>query len=102
MGWRRVTRDRAILVSGLGLAVLAAIVILAPVLSPQDPLSVDLGRRVVPGFWSPRAIPGFWLGTDNLGRDVLSRVIMGGALRLLRASCLPFWRLCLASSSAVW
>lgn len=88
MNWRRITRDKAILVSGLGLALLAAIAILAPVLSPQDPLSVDLGRRVVPGFWSPKAVTGFWLGTDNLGRDVLSRVLVGSRVTLV-AGLLP-------------
>ncbi len=64
---------------GIGLLlVLAASVTagFAPVLSPFDPLELHQGQGFVP--------PGaqFWLGTDNLGRDILSRILYGGRVSL--------------------
>ena len=54
-----------------------AVAILAPVLSPYDPLKQDLGNALAP--------PGrvHLLGTDNVGRDVFSRVIWGTRISLV-------------------
>jgi peptide/nickel transport system permease protein len=63
------------------LVVLAAL--LAPVLSPHDPYAQDLTKRLVPPIWYDR---GQWLhplGTDNLGRDYLSRMLHGARISLL-------------------
>jgi peptide/nickel transport system permease protein len=49
--------------------------ILAPIVAPYDPLDVIAGSRQPPG-------PGHLLGTDLLGRDVLSRIIFGARLSL--------------------
>lgn len=72
------------LVIGLGiLAIIAAVALLAPVLAPHDPYAQDLTRRLVPPFWYPK---GDWvhpLGTDNLGRDYLSRTLYGARISLL-------------------
>ncbi|TIV34209.1 MAG: ABC transporter permease, partial [Mesorhizobium sp.] len=57
----------------LVLAMLAAI--FAPLLAPQDPLAQDLMLERLPPFWLDGAEPGYWLGTDSLGRDLLSRLI---------------------------
>jgi peptide/nickel transport system permease protein len=57
----------------LGLLVFAAI--FAPLLSPHDRLAQDLTLQTVPPAWLAGAEPGYLLGTDSLGRDVLSRVI---------------------------
>ncbi len=64
----------------LGLLALAAL--LAPVLAPQDPLAQDLFLGRLPPFWLPGAEPGFYLGTDSLGRDVLSRLLHGARVAL--------------------
>ncbi len=64
----------------LGLLALAAL--LAPVLAPQDPLAQDLFLGRLPPFWLPGAEPGFFLGTDSLGRDVLSRLLHGARVAL--------------------
>jgi len=58
-----------------GLLVLVALA--APVLAPRDPLEQDLLYPLLPPFWAVGAEPGYWLGTDSLGRDVLSRLIYG-------------------------
>jgi len=51
--------------------VVAAVALLAPWLAPYDPLAVDLARKLAP----PSAA--HWLGTDQTGRDVLSRLLWG-------------------------
>ncbi|MCL4066085.1 ABC transporter permease [Pseudomonas sp. GX19020] len=64
----------------IGLVVLAAI--FAPLVAPQDPLAQDLFLGRMPPFWMAGAEPGYWLGTDSLGRDVLSRIIYGARVAL--------------------
>jgi peptide/nickel transport system permease protein len=59
----------------LTLLLLAAL--LAPWISPKDPLAQDLFLGRLPPFWMEGAEPGYWLGTDSLGRDVLSRILHG-------------------------
>ena len=65
----------------VALAVLGAI--FAPVIAPWDPYQQDLLSRLKPGFWSAHAAPGHFLGTDNYGRDLLSRLIYGARLSIL-------------------
>ncbi len=52
--------------------------ILAPWISPYDPAEIDLDMR-----YATVGTPGHWLGTDGLGRDVLSRLLWGGRISLL-------------------
>jgi len=66
----------------MGLLLLAGISIVsifAPALAPQDPLTLNVPAR----FQPPGA--GHWLGTDEFGRDVLSRLLYGGRVSLLVA-----------------
>ncbi|TIL26572.1 MAG: ABC transporter permease [Mesorhizobium sp.] len=65
------------------LALLAAI--FAPLVAPQDPLAQDLMFERLPPFWMSGAEPGFWLGTDSLGRDLLSRLIFGARIAFIVA-----------------
>jgi peptide/nickel transport system permease protein len=65
------------------LALLAAI--FAPLVAPQDPLAQDLMLERLPPFWMSGAEPGYWLGTDSLGRDLLSRLIFGGRIAFIVA-----------------
>jgi len=72
--WRR----SPLTVAGLALiAILGLIALLAPLLAPSDPLKQVLSTRLDP----PSAE--HWLGTDQLGRDVLSRMIYGARISLL-------------------
>ncbi|GLQ80102.1 ABC transporter permease [Mesorhizobium huakuii] len=65
------------------LALLAAI--FAPLVAPQDPLAQDLMLERLPPLWLDGAEPGYWLGTDSLGRDLLSRLIFGGRIAFIVA-----------------
>ncbi|MFZ0784226.1 MAG: ABC transporter permease [Candidatus Acidiferrales bacterium] len=65
---------------GLALAVLLAFVaIAAPLLAPYDPTAQNLPARLL----GPSA--GHWMGTDDLGRDILSRIIFGARISMLVA-----------------
>lgn len=81
---RRGVSPRLWLAGGwLLLALLAAI--FAPLVAPQDPLAQDLMLERLPPFWLDGAEPGYWLGTDSLGRDLLSRLIFGGRIAFIVA-----------------
>ncbi len=71
--------------SGLWLGALGLAALLAPWISPQDPLAQDLFLGRLPPFWMQGSEPGFYLGTDSLGRDVLSRILHGGRVALIVA-----------------
>jgi peptide/nickel transport system permease protein len=75
---RRVLRARMALPALIVLALVVLCAVLAPVLSPFDPNAQDLLTRLSPPQWSG----GHLLGTDNLGRDVLSRLIYGARISL--------------------
>lgn len=77
LAWARVGRNRNALIGLAVLGMVAAVALAAPWLAPQDPTRNDLTNALRP----PRS-PGFPLGTDNLGRDVLSRVIWGSRISL--------------------
>src|SRR5690349_6862929 len=63
----------------VGLVVLTAL--FAPVLAPRDANDTDITRRLRPPAWLGGE-PGYWLGTDALGRDLLSRIIFGTRISL--------------------
>src|SRR2546426_4549886 len=74
--WRRLRRNHTAMI---GLAVVGAFAVLAagaPLLNLPDPITQDLGARML----SPSRL--HWLGTDDLGRDLLSRIIYGGRVSL--------------------
>jgi peptide/nickel transport system permease protein len=75
--WRRLTSNS---VASFGLLLLAAIVLIAlaaPILALADPNITDVAHRLAPPF-----SPGHVLGTDQVGRDILSRLIWGTRVSL--------------------
>jgi peptide/nickel transport system permease protein len=72
---RRLARDPATLVCGGILLLMLLAILLAPLLAPHDPFQTSMIRRLRPiGF------PNHPLGTDELGRDMLTRLLYGGRL----------------------
>jgi len=61
----------------------AIVAIIGPWLAPHDPFVQDLGHRYVPPAWMAGGSPAHWLGTDGLGRDYLSRLILGARISML-------------------
>jgi ABC-type dipeptide/oligopeptide/nickel transport system permease subunit len=62
---------------------LVACAIFAPILAPNDPTAQDLIHRLRPPFWQSGGSWSHPLGTDNLGRDILSRIIYGSRITLI-------------------
>lgn len=71
---------------GIVLAVpILAIALLAPVLNLPDPTSQDLMNTLSPPVWHAQGDAGNLLGTDHLGRDILSRIVWGARVSLFAA-----------------
>jgi len=74
--WRRLRRSRSALIGGSILAAIVLSALLAPLISPYDPIKASQRTSLEsPGLSHP-------MGTDRFGRDVLSRVLWGGRLAL--------------------
>jgi peptide/nickel transport system permease protein len=78
----RLLRDRKVLVAGGFIVFLIIMALAAPWIAPKDPLAQNLLAATVPPVGFADAEPGYLLGTDGLGRDVLSRVIFGTRVSL--------------------
>jgi len=87
--WRTLKRDRAAMVGLTLILVLALAAVFAPVLAPHDPnfgYREGLDERGAPRpplSAGPPDQPPFYLGTDGLGRDVLSRILFGAQISLV-------------------
>jgi peptide/nickel transport system permease protein/dipeptide transport system permease protein len=57
--------------------------IFAPVLAPHDPLEQALYSKLKPPFWAERGSLTYVLGTDDFGRDLLSRIVYGARISML-------------------
>ena len=69
-------------VGGVLLASAVATAVLAPWIAPARPTQIDLRARLAPPAWVEGGKSAHVLGTDNVGRDVLSRVIWGSRISL--------------------
>ena len=74
---RRLARDRVAAAAALTLTFVVLAALFAPLIAPHDPYFTDLTKVMQP--------PGaeHWFGTDNTGRDILSRVIYGTRATLM-------------------
>jgi peptide/nickel transport system permease protein len=72
--------------AGLGAVIVLTVAltaIFAPLLVPHDPFAQDLNARLIPPSFMEGGRPGNLLGTDQLGRDYLSRLIYGARISML-------------------
>ncbi len=82
-GWLiRILRDPTAVFGILVLVLLVATALFAPMISPFDPIKQDLRARLLPPFYAEGGSFEHILGTDQLGRDVFSRVIHGARISL--------------------
>ncbi len=75
--WSAFFRNRTALIGGVIAVLIVAVAVFAPWLAPYDPLAQDAYLRLAPS--SAR----HWLGTDDFGRDILSRIIWGSRVSLI-------------------
>lgn len=75
--YKRFAKRKTAVVGGAVILIYLLVALLAPVLAPYDPLQIDLVHKLQLPSWS------HWLGTDDKGRDILSRLIYGTQLSLL-------------------
>jgi len=80
--WRAFLRHRSGLVGLATIIVFVLLAIFAPLLAPTDPYLQHTDLKFVPPFWQEGGIWPHLLGTDILGRDVLSRLLYGARLSL--------------------
>lgn len=87
--WSRLLRNKAAVLGALVIIFFMFVAIFAPLLAPHNPLELNSGKGFLPPMWVETSATGkagspeFILGTDNLGRDVLSRVIYGARVSMV-------------------
>ncbi len=85
--WRKcfqsLVRVKPALFGAIFLVSLTFTAALAPILAPYDPTKIDVRQRLRPPFWNEGGKVARPLGTDNLGRDIFSRLIYGSRISIL-------------------
>ncbi|MGE5631748.1 MAG: ABC transporter permease [Caulobacteraceae bacterium] len=76
--WKRIKRSKMAMTGLVIITAVIAVAIFAPIIAPYDPYKQDLGIRLF-----KVGAPGHILGTDEYGRDLLSRLIYGARISLL-------------------
>ncbi len=79
----RLRRSKWGLAASALLLLILASAVCAPWISPYNPLTVDIQHRLGPPAWMEGGTPAHVLGTDQVGRDLLSRMIYGGRVSLI-------------------
>ncbi|HYR03126.1 MAG TPA: ABC transporter permease, partial [Syntrophobacteria bacterium] len=80
--FRRLGHAKAGIVGLAMVSLMVAMALFAPLISPSDPLEQDLHTRLRPPFWDEKSDPKYMMGTDQVGRDMLSRLIYGSRISL--------------------
>ncbi|MFQ5455653.1 MAG: ABC transporter permease [Nitrospirota bacterium] len=75
--WERLKRNKTAVAGGTIVLIILFIAVTAPVIAPYDPARIDVEKILIP----PNQMHPF--GTDELGRDILSRIIWGSRISLL-------------------
>ncbi|MEO3388475.1 ABC transporter permease [Mesorhizobium sp. CAU 1741] len=78
--WRKAMAHRTFVFSGTILLVLLLVAVFAHLLAPYDPFAQNIAMRLKPPFWHDTTVAEHVLGTDQLGRDYMSRLIYGARI----------------------
>jgi len=86
--WQRLIRNKASVTGMIIIALFALVAIFAPVLAPHNPIEIISGQKYLPPVWvedynGKAGQKENLLGTDTLGRDVLSRLIYGARVSMV-------------------
>jgi ABC-type dipeptide/oligopeptide/nickel transport system permease subunit len=84
--FRRMRKSRLFNIGFFSILAIGVICFALPYFIKHDPLGVDLTLRLKAPNWSLNGVSGYFFGTDMLGRDVLSRLLVGGRLSLTIAT----------------
>ncbi len=82
---RRALAEPRVLIGGGLMLLILAVAVLAPLLAPHDPGEQDLLNTLLPPAWADGGDAAFPLGTDSLGRCILSRLIYGARVAMMVA-----------------
>jgi len=74
---RKLARDPAAVIGAVIVAVVVVCAVFAPLIARADPNAQDLASTLLPPAWIAGGVHAHPLGTDNLGRDVLARIVWG-------------------------
>jgi peptide/nickel transport system permease protein len=80
---RRALAHKGLLIGGIVVGALLLVAIFAPLLAPHDPYAQSLAKRLLPPAWEAGGTWEHILGTDQVGRDYLSRLIYGTQVSLI-------------------
>ena len=80
---QRMMTHKGFIIGGLMVLIVFLIAIFAPYISNYDPYRQDLSNRMIPPVWSEKGSWEHSLGTDNMGRDYLSRLVYGSRISIL-------------------
>ncbi len=89
----RLLKNKAAIAGMIVVVLFVFVAIFAPWISPHNPLEVNSGKSFLPPPWAPswmnstgiQGDPNFFLGTDQIGRDVLSRTLYGARVSIVVA-----------------
>lgn len=87
--WYRLLRNKGAVVGMIVIVLFFLVALFAPLIAPHNPLQLNSGKDYLPPVWVAHALsgkagnPDFLLGTDTLGRDVLSRVMYGARVSMV-------------------
>jgi oligopeptide transport system permease protein len=87
--WSRLIRNKAAIVGMVVIAVFIFVALFGPLLAPHNPLQIYDGKSTLPPAWVEKSVTGkagesrFLLGTDSIGRDLLSRIIYGARVSMI-------------------
>jgi peptide/nickel transport system permease protein len=98
---RELARQPRVWVGGAILLVAMLLAVFAPWIAPHDPLDQDLLHMLAPPMWAPDGSTSYPLGTDGLGRCVLSRAIYGARVALTVAIAAAWGSMLLGSTLAL-
>ena len=79
---RRLSKNKMSMAGLIVILIFMFVALFANVLSPHNPLQIYPGKTYLPPAWMPGGDPSFPLGTDTLGRDVLSRTLYGARVSM--------------------